>query len=102
MFEQSINSPDEPMSRRLLDRLRDAIRRRHYSRRTEEGYIHWAKRFIYFHGKRHSSELGKAETTAFLRRDRGSFMQVLQLLVGRGTNDDVHSCLPPRPPCPPR
>jgi integron integrase len=55
--------PQEP---RLLDRVREAIRRRHYSRRTEETYIHWIKRFIYFTGKRHPSELGAAEVTAFL------------------------------------
>ncbi|MGN2393204.1 site-specific integrase [Pelomicrobium sp. G1] len=46
--------------------LRGAIRRLHFSRRTEEAYIHWCKRFIYFHGKRHPSELGGAEVTAFL------------------------------------
>lgn len=51
---------------RLLDRLRGAIRRKHYSRRTEEAYTHWTKRFIYFHGKRHPSVLGEAEVTAFL------------------------------------
>ena len=38
---------------RLIDRFRAAIRLRHYSRRTEETYIHWIKRFIYFSGKRH-------------------------------------------------
>ena len=51
---------------RLLDRLRGTIRRRHYSRRTEEAYTHWTKRFIYFHGKCHPSELGESEVTAFL------------------------------------
>jgi len=38
---------------RLIDRFRAAIRSRHYSRRTEEAYVHWIKRLIYFHGKRH-------------------------------------------------
>jgi integron integrase len=51
---------------RLLDSVRDAIRRRHYSRRTEETYVHWIKRFIYFCAKRHPRELGAAEVTAFL------------------------------------
>jgi len=51
---------------RLLDRVRQAIRRKHYSRRTEEAYVHWIKRFIYFHGKRHPAEMGAAEVTAFL------------------------------------
>ena len=51
---------------RLLEQLRDAIRRRHYSLRTEETYIHWVKRFIYFSGKRHPAGLAEAEVTAFL------------------------------------
>ena len=38
--------------RRLLTRVHEAIRVRHYSRRTEEAYVHWIKRLIYFHGKR--------------------------------------------------
>jgi integron integrase len=53
--------------------VRDAIRRRHYSLRTEDTYVHWIKRFIYFSGKRHPAELGAAEVTAFLNylaRDR--------------------------------
>jgi len=58
---------------RLLDRVRDAIRRLHYSSRTEETYIHWIKRFIYFSGKRHPADMGGEEVTAFLNhlaRDR--------------------------------
>jgi len=51
---------------RLLEQLRDAIRRRHYSPRTEETYAHWVKRFIYFSGKRHPAAMGAAEVTAFL------------------------------------
>jgi len=51
---------------KLLDQVRDAIRRRHYSIRTEETYIHWIKRYIFFHGKRHPREMGEAEVTAFL------------------------------------
>lgn len=51
---------------RLLDTVRDAIRRRHYSLRTEERYVHWIKRFIYFSGRRHPRELGAAEVTGFL------------------------------------
>jgi hypothetical protein len=38
---------------RLLDQVRQAIRTRHYSPRTEETYVHWIKRFILFHNKRH-------------------------------------------------
>jgi integrase len=48
---------------RLLDRVREAIRIRHYSRRTEKAYVHRIKRYIFFHGK---IEMGAAEVTAFL------------------------------------
>jgi hypothetical protein len=48
-----------------LDQLRDAIRRRHYSYRTEQTYLHWVKRFIYFDGKRHPADMGANEVTAF-------------------------------------
>ena len=51
---------------RLLQRVHEAIRVRHYSRRTEEAYVHWIKRLIYFHGKRHPDTMGEAEVTAFL------------------------------------
>lgn len=51
---------------RLLDVARETIRRRHYSYRTEETYLHWIKRFIRFSGKRHPREMGAAEVTAFL------------------------------------
>lgn len=55
-----------PKAPRLLEQLRDAINRLHYSPRTLETYVHWVKRFIYFSGKRHPAELGAAEVTAFL------------------------------------
>jgi integron integrase len=51
---------------KLLDRVRQAIRLRHYSRRTEEVYVDWVKRFILFHGKRHPEEMGAAEVKMFL------------------------------------
>jgi integron integrase len=50
---------------RLLDQVRGAIRVRHYSRRTEQAYVAWIRRFIVFHGKRHPRELGEREVTAF-------------------------------------
>jgi Phage integrase, N-terminal SAM-like domain len=55
-----------PAQPRLLDRVRDAMRRRHYSYRTEQAYIHWIKRYIWFHDRRHPAEMGAAEVTAFL------------------------------------
>jgi integron integrase len=51
---------------KLLDQVRKLIRIRHYSIRTEEGYIHWIKRYILFHSKRHPASLGPTEITAFL------------------------------------
>jgi integron integrase len=49
-----------------LDQLRQAIRVRHYSIRTENAYCDWARRFILFHGKRHPREMAAGEVTAFL------------------------------------
>lgn len=55
-----------PRPPKLLDRLRTHLRTRHYSLRTEEAYVDWARRFILFHGKRHPQEMGAAEVEAFL------------------------------------
>jgi integron integrase len=51
---------------RLLDRVRAAVRMRHYSRRTEKAYVAWIRRFIVFHEKRHPSQMAAPEVTAFL------------------------------------
>jgi integron integrase len=51
---------------KLLDQVRDRIRVKHYSLRTEKQYVQWIKRFILFHGKRHPQEMGAAEVKAFL------------------------------------
>ncbi len=51
---------------RLLDQLRDRIRLKHYSIRTEEAYSEWVRRFVIFNGKRHPRDLGAAEVEAFL------------------------------------
>src|SRR6185436_8884160 len=51
---------------RLLDRVRLALRTRHYSSRTEKAYVGWIRRFIVFHGKRHPSEMGEGEVAAFV------------------------------------
>ncbi len=47
--------------KRLLDQVRDQIRLRHYSIRTEQAYVSWIKRFILFHDKKHPNEMGKQE-----------------------------------------
>ena len=51
---------------KLLDQVREVIRVKHYSIRTEDAYVQWIKRFIFFHGKRHPREMGAAEIEAFL------------------------------------
>lgn len=56
---------DKPQSP-LLEQLRDLLRSRHYSLRTEESYVDWARRYILFHGKRHPRELGGDAILAFL------------------------------------
>jgi hypothetical protein len=50
--------PPKRQKPRLLDQVREEIRKRHYSRRTEKSYIGWIRRFILFHGKRHPAEMG--------------------------------------------
>jgi hypothetical protein len=47
--------------RTLLDAVRERIRYRHYSYRTEEAYVGWVRRFVAFHGRRHPREMGAAE-----------------------------------------
>jgi len=51
---------------KLLDQVRNAIRVKHYSLRTEEAYVHWAKAYIFFHHKRHPEQMGEREISQFL------------------------------------
>ena len=51
---------------KLLDQVSQAIRTRHYSDKTEKAYVHWIKRFIFFHNKRHPMEMAEAEIGQFL------------------------------------
>jgi len=58
------NAPRKPVSAsanadkpKLLDQLREALRSRHYSRRTEQTYCQWVKRYIHFHNVRHPAEM---------------------------------------------
>ena len=51
---------------KLLDDVRQTIRTRHYSDRTEKAYTHWIKRYIFFHNKRHPLEMGESEIAQFL------------------------------------
>jgi integron integrase len=61
-----INSTATTQKPKLLEQVRHAIRIRHYSARTEETYVHWIKRFIFFHNKRHPAEMGEKEIARFL------------------------------------
>jgi len=54
------------MGKKLLDIMKDKIRFKHYSISTEKTYIHWAKRYILYHNKRHPKEMGKLEIEQFL------------------------------------
>jgi integron integrase len=57
---------DHKRASRLLDRVRDAIRVRHYSIRTEDTYVSWVRRFVLFHDKRHPAQMGEPEVARFL------------------------------------
>jgi len=57
---------DERSTLPILDTVREAIRVRHYSIRTEDAQVHWIKRHILFHGKRHPKEMGETEVAGFL------------------------------------
>lgn len=52
--------------KKLLDQMKDILRAKHYSARTEETYVDWAKRFILFHDKRHPSEMGEKEIQEYI------------------------------------
>lgn len=72
---------------KLLDRVRDRLRYKQYSPRTEQAYIHWIKRFILFHGKRHPEQMNGAEVEAFLNH------LVKEKRVAAATQDQAMSAL---------
>jgi site-specific recombinase XerD len=57
---------DQAKTPKLLDQVRDKIRLKHYSIRTEQAYVDWIKHFVLFNNKRHPAEMGAAEVEAFL------------------------------------
>ena len=69
---ESVPNPPEPVSRQpftelvLLDRIRDEVRKRHYSDRTEDAYSNWVERYLRFHRLRDPREMGKEEVERFL------------------------------------
>ncbi len=62
-FRAGVTEPNRP---RLLEQVRQQIRLRHYSIRTEQAYIGWIRRFILANGKRHPSDMGAEQVEAFL------------------------------------
>ena len=68
MRNRSDNSGTRPplQATRLLDQLRERLRYLHYSLRTEQAYVHWARAFIRWSGMRHPRDLGKADVEAYL------------------------------------
>ncbi len=73
---------------RLLDQVREVIRIRHYSIRTEEAYVQWIRRFMLFHGKRHPREMGASELAAFL-----SDLAVQHNVAASTQNQALHAIL---------
>jgi site-specific recombinase XerD len=67
-METKRTEPGDPHSARpkLLDRVRDEIRRLHYSSRTERAYVGWTRRYILYHQRSHPDSMGKAEIARFL------------------------------------
>jgi integron integrase len=60
-------SPQQPpQGKKLLDQVRDTLRTKHYSNRTEDTYVEWIRRFILFHGKRHPKDMGAPEIETFI------------------------------------
>jgi hypothetical protein len=66
MSDNTLKITAVPEAPKLLDQLRERIRLKHYSIRTEQSYVQWVRRYIIFHGKRHPAEMGKRELEAFL------------------------------------
>ena len=74
--------------KKLLDQVRDVIRLKHYSIRTEKSYVNWIRRYILCHNKRHPKEMGKCEISSFWR----DFIYLLTNPFGRDNylNENVH------------
>jgi hypothetical protein len=51
---------------RLLDQVRERIRYRHYSPRTEQGYVQWVRNFVKWHGLRYPRDMAQLEIKGFL------------------------------------
>lgn len=78
----------ESRPRMLLDVVRETIRLKHYSYRTEVSYINWIKRYLDFHDRRHPREMGGAEIEAFL-----SYLAVEQHVAASTQNQALSALL---------
>ena len=65
-FKATVQTQPAIHKPKLLEQVRQAIRTRHYSYMTEKAYVHWIKRFIFFHNKRHPAEMREREIGQFL------------------------------------
>jgi len=65
-MDSSLPVPRQQNKPKLLDQVRELMRLRHYSLRTEEAYVGWMRRYILFHGKRHPRDLGESDIARFL------------------------------------
>lgn len=63
---EQVNPEGSGQKPKLLDQLREALRSRHYSPRTEQTYCHWTRRYVRFHNVRHPAEMGEVQINAFL------------------------------------
>jgi hypothetical protein len=80
--------PSSMSSRELrqLGRVREVIRIKHYSIRTEHAYLQWIRRYIHFHQKRHPRELGAGAVSTFRRRSSASLQQGSRTLTIRASD----------------
>lgn len=65
-MDNFVNNKSDDKKPKLLDQVRQIIRVKHYSMRTEESYTTWIKRFIFFHNKRHPIEMGEKEIGQYI------------------------------------
>jgi len=80
--------PETERRLRLLERVRHRLRASRYSRRTEQAYIGWVRRFVLFNGRRHPALLGEAEVSAFL-----TDLAVAQKVSASTQNQALHALL---------
>ncbi len=76
------------VKQKLLDQVRDAIRTRHLSYRTEQPYVDWIKQFILFHNKRHPDEMDETYVSQFL-----TFFAVKKKVVASTQNQALSAIL---------